>query len=76
MAWTWKPYQEASSSIPKDLLAFFVRMLPNPERFDNLPAPVLTESETKRLQINLNRLCQKGLASLTSNNFDKLENDL
>ncbi len=76
MAWNWKLYQEIDGSIPKDLLSFFVRMLPHPKQFDNLPAPVLTLSETKRLQINLKRLCQKGLASLTSDNFDKLDNNL
>ena len=40
------------------------------------PKPVLTPSETKRLQVNIVHLCNKGLLALTSDVFEKLEDDL
>ncbi|MBD1906442.1 type II toxin-antitoxin system RelE/ParE family toxin [Trichocoleus sp. FACHB-832] len=76
MAWTWELYQDASGEIPKDLLAFFVGLMPPDEFPPDPPVPVLTPSETKRLQVNLVRLCDKGLLSLTSDIFEKLEDDL
>lgn len=62
--------------IPKDLLAFFMRMIPPGELPPNADNPVLSASETRRLQVNLKYLCDKGLASLLSGNFEKLEDDL
>ncbi|MBD1880109.1 type II toxin-antitoxin system RelE/ParE family toxin [Coleofasciculus sp. FACHB-T130] len=76
MAWTWELYQDGSGEIPKDLLAFFVGLMPPDELPSDPPVPVLTLSETKRLQVNLVRLCNKGLLSLTSDIFEKLEDDL
>ncbi|HEY9872991.1 MAG TPA: type II toxin-antitoxin system RelE/ParE family toxin [Candidatus Obscuribacterales bacterium] len=76
MVWTWELYQDATGDIPKELLAFFVRFMPEDELPSNSPKPVLTASETKRLQVNLRYLCDKGLASLTSDIFEKLEDDL
>lgn len=76
MAWTWELYQDASGEIPKNLLAFFVRLMQPHELPSNPPAPLLTLSETKRLQVNLGRLCNKGLLALTSDIFEKLEDDL
>ena len=72
MAWTWQLYEDASGEVPKHLLAFFTGFVPGEE----LPLPVLTPSETKRLQVNLRYLCDKGLAALTSDIFEKLEDDL
>lgn len=76
MSWTWELYQDARRDIPKDLLAFFIRMIPEEEQPENPPKPVLTPAETKRLQVNLGYLCNKGLASLNSGIFEKLEDDL
>ena len=76
MAWTWELYLDARGEVPKDLLAFFVRFIPEGELPSNAPTPVLTPSETKRLQVNLRYLCDKGLASLNSDIFEKLEDDL
>lgn len=76
MTWTWELYQNGNGEIPKDLLAFFIRMIPEEEQPENPPKPLLSASETKRLQINLGYLCNKGLASLNSGIFEKLEHDL
>ncbi len=76
MTWTWELYLDTNGEIPKDLLAFFIRMIPEEEQPENPPKPLLSVSETKRLQINLGYLCNKGLASLTSGIFEKLEDDL
>ena len=76
MTWTWELYQDANEEIPKDLLAFFIRMIPEEEQPDNSPKPLLSASETRRLQVNLRYLCNKGLASLNSGIFEKLEDDL
>ena len=76
MTWTWELYQEANGEIPKNLLAFFIRMIPEEEQPENPPKPLLSASETKRLQVNLGYLCNKGLASLNSGIFEKLEDDL
>ncbi|MBD2409578.1 hypothetical protein FACHB389_09140 [Nostoc calcicola FACHB-389] len=76
MSWTWELYQDVNGEIPKDLLAFFIRMIPKQEQPENPPKPLLSASETKRLQVNLGYLCNKGLASLTSGIFEKLEDDL
>ncbi|MFB2876173.1 type II toxin-antitoxin system RelE/ParE family toxin [Floridanema aerugineum] len=76
MVWTWELYQDASGEVPKELLAFFIRMMPTDELPSSAPSPVLTLAETKRLQVNLGYLCSKGLASLTSDIFEKLEDDL
>ncbi len=76
MTWTWELYQDANEEIPKDLLAFFIRMIPEEEQPDNSPKPLLSASETRRLQVNLGYLCNKGLASLNSGIFEKLEDDL
>lgn len=53
-----------------------MRLIPEEEKSPDLPKPKLTEAETKRLQVNLKYLCDKGLASLSRDNFDKLEDDL
>ncbi len=66
MAWSWELYQNANGEIPRDLLAFFIRMIPEEEQSENPPKPLLSASETKRLQVNLSYLCNKGLASLSS----------
>lgn len=76
MVWTWELYLDARGEVPKDLLAFFVGLIPEGELPPNAPTPVLTPSETKRLQVNLRHLCDKGLASLNSDIFEKLEDDL
>ena len=76
MNWSWKLYQDVNGEIPKDLLAFFIRMIPPEEQPENPPKPLLSASETKRLQVNLGYLCNKGLLSLTSGIFEKLEDDL
>jgi phage-related protein len=76
VTWTWELYLDTNGEIPKDLLAFFIRMIPEEEQPENPPKPLLSVSETKRLQINLGYLCNKGLASLTSGIFEKLEDDL
>ncbi len=76
MTWTWELYQDANEEIPKDLLAFFIRMIPEEEQPDNSPKPLLSASETRRLQVNLGYLCNKGLASLNTGIFEKLEDDL
>ncbi|GGA23715.1 type II toxin-antitoxin system RelE/ParE family toxin [Okeania sp. KiyG1] len=76
MTWNWELYLDETEKIPKDLLAFFVRLIPEEEKSPDLPKPKLTEAETKRLQVNLKYLCDKGLASLSRDNFDKLEDDL
>ncbi len=76
MAWSWELYQDASGEIPKALLAFFVGLMPGDELPADGPMPVLTPSESKRLQVNLRYLCEKGLASLMSDIFEKLEDDL
>lgn len=76
MTWTWELYQDGSGEVPKALLAFFVGLMPPAELPADGPTPVLTPSESKRLQVNLRRLCKKGLASLTSDIFEKLEDDL
>ncbi|WP_373530872.1 type II toxin-antitoxin system RelE/ParE family toxin [Nostoc sp.] len=76
MTWTWELYLDVNGEIPKDLLAFFIRMIPEKEQPENPPKPLLSASETKRLQVNLGYLCNKGLASLTSGIFEKLEDDL
>ncbi len=76
MTWTWELYLDTNGEIPKDLLAFFIRMIPEEEQSENPPKPLLSDSETKRLQVNLDYLCNKGLASLTSGIFEKLEDDL
>ncbi|MCU0518809.1 MAG: type II toxin-antitoxin system RelE/ParE family toxin [Oscillatoria sp. Prado101] len=76
MAWTWELYEDGSGEVPKALLAFFVGLMPPAELPADGPKPVLTASESKRLQVNLRRLCEKGLASLTSDIFEKLEDDL
>jgi phage-related protein len=76
VVWTWELYLDARGEVPKDLLAFFVGFIPEGELPPNAPTPVLTPSETKRLQVNLRYLCDKGLASLNSDIFEKLEDDL
>jgi phage-related protein len=76
VTWTWELYLDTNGEIPKDLLAFFIRMIPEEEQSENPPKPLLSDSETKRLQVNLDYLCNKGLASLTSGIFEKLEDDL
>ena len=76
MSWNWELYQDVNGEIPKDLLAFFIRMIPQKEQPENPPKPLLSASETKRLQVNLGYLCNKGLLSLTSGIFEKLEDDL
>ena len=76
MTWTWELYQHVDGEIPQDLLAFFIRMIPQDEQPENPPKPLLSASETRRLQVNLGYLCNKGLASLTSGIFEKLEDDL
>ena len=76
MGWIWELYLDARGEVPKDLLAFFVGLIPEGELPPNAPRPVLTPSETKRLQVNLRYLCDKGLASFNSDIFEKLENDL
>lgn len=76
MSWTWELYQDVSGEIPKDLLAFFVGLMQPNELPPDSPKPVLTASETKRLQVNIGRLCNKGLLALTSDIFEKLEDDL
>jgi phage-related protein len=76
LIWTWELYQDVNGEIPKDLLAFFMRMIPEEEQPENPPNPLLSASETRRLQVNLGYLCNKGLASLTSGIFEKLENEL
>ena len=76
MVWTWELYLDARGEVPKDLLAFFVGLIPESELPSNAPTPILTPSETKRLQVNLRYLCDKGLASLNSDIFEKLEDDL
>ena len=76
MTWTWELYQDANGEIPKDLLAFFMRMIPAEEKPENPLKPLLSDSEIRRLQVNLGYLCKKGLESLTSGNFEKLEDDL
>ncbi|MEH2236962.1 type II toxin-antitoxin system RelE/ParE family toxin [Nostoc sp.] len=76
MTWTWELYLDVNGGIPKDLLAFFIRMIPEEEQPENSPKPLLSASETRRLQVNLGYLCDKGLASLTSGIFEKLEDDL
>jgi phage-related protein len=76
VTWTWELYLDTNGEIPKDLLAFFIRMIPEEEQPENPPKPLLSDSETKRLQVNLDYLCNKGLASLTSGIFEKLEDDL
>jgi phage-related protein len=76
MSWTWELYQDNNGDIPKDLLAFFVGLMPEGEKSPDLPESVLTPAESKRLQVNLGYLCDRGLASLTSGIFEKLEDDL
>ncbi|NEO51744.1 MAG: hypothetical protein F6K24_15365 [Okeania sp. SIO2D1] len=76
MKWTWELYLDETENVPKNLLTFFVRLIPEEEKSPDLPKPKLTEAETRRLQVNLKYLCEKGLASLTRDNFDKLEDDL
>ncbi|HAZ47616.1 MAG TPA: hypothetical protein DDW76_14410 [Cyanobacteria bacterium UBA11369] len=85
MAWTWQLYEDASGEVPKHLLAFFTGFVPGEEqKVETLHVetlhvtslPCLTPSETKRLQVNLRYLCDKGLAALTSDIFEKLEDDL
>lgn len=76
MVWTWELYLDARGEVPKDLLAFFVGLIPEAELPPNVPTPVLTPSETRRLQVNLRYLCDKGLASFKSDIFEKLEDDL
>lgn len=76
MAWTWELYLDASGETPKALLAFFIRLMQIDELPPDPPDPVLTPSETRRLQVNLTRLCNKGLLALTSDIFEKLEDNL
>jgi len=76
MGWTWELYLDARGEVPKELLAFFIGLMQEDELPPNPPLPVLTLSETKRLQVNLGYLCEKGLASLTSDIFEKLDDDL
>ncbi|GAA6617235.1 hypothetical protein [Scytonema sp. NUACC26] len=76
MSWTWQLYEDVSGEVPKELLAFFIMMIPEEEQPENPPKPLLSASETKRLQVNLGYLCDKGLASLSSGIFEKLEDDL
>ncbi|WP_017721639.1 type II toxin-antitoxin system RelE/ParE family toxin [Kamptonema formosum] len=76
MTWTWELYEDGSGEVPKALLAYFVELMPPAELPADGPQPVLTLSESNRLQFNLRRLCEKGLASLMSDNFEKLEDDL
>jgi phage-related protein len=76
MDWKWELYQDGSGEVPKALLAFFVGLMPPAELPADGPMPVLTPSESRRLQVNLRRLCDRGLASLMSDIFEKLEDDL
>lgn len=76
MSWTWELYQDANGEIPKELLAFFAGLAPPDELPPDAPKPVLSPSESRRLQKNLEYLCDKGLASLRSDIFEKLEDDL
>ncbi|MEH1858008.1 MAG: type II toxin-antitoxin system RelE/ParE family toxin [Nostoc sp.] len=61
---------------PQRFACFFYWMIPEQEQPENPPKPLLSPSETRRLQVNLGYLCNKGLASLTSGIFEKLEDDL
>lgn len=76
MTWTWELYQDTDGKISKDLLAFFIQLIPEAEKPDNSPNPILSAAESKRLQVNLGYLCRKGLASLNGGTFEKLEDDL
>lgn len=76
MPWTWELYQDANEEVPKDLLAFFVGLMPPDEVPPAPPESVLIPSEVRRLQVNLGYLCNKGLSALTSDIFEKLEDDL
>jgi phage-related protein len=76
MTWTWELYQDIDGEIPKELLAFFIRLAPEEEKPDNAPKPILNAAESKRLQKQLGYLCSKGLASLYGGTFEKLEDDL
>jgi phage-related protein len=74
--WTWELYQDVEGEIPKELLAFFILLVPEEERSQNSPKPALSKAESKRLQVNLGYLCSKGLASLCGGTVEKLEDDL
>jgi phage-related protein len=76
VSWTWELYQDAREEIPKELLAFFIQLIPETEKPDNSPKPILSAAESERLRVNLNRLCNRGLASLNGGTFEKLEDDL
>ena len=76
MTWDWEIYQDDNGEIPKDLLAFFIQLIPEAEKPDNLPKPILSAAESRRLQVNLEYLRRRGLASLNSGTFEKLEDDL
>jgi phage-related protein len=76
VSWTWELYQDAREEIPKELLAFFIRLIPETEKPDNSPKAILSAAESKRLQVNLGYLCNKGLASLNGGTFEKLEDGL
>ena len=53
MSWTWELYLDVNGEIPKDLLAFLIRRIPEDDKSENPPKPFLSASETKRLQVNL-----------------------
>lgn len=76
MTWDLKIYQDGNGKIPKDLLGFFIQIMPEAEKPENPPKPILSAAESKRLQVNLGYLCNKGLASLNGGTFEKLEDDL
>ena len=76
VTWEWEPYRDANGEIPKDLIAFFIRLMKEPEKPDNPPKPILSAAESRRLQVNLEYLRRKGLASLNGGTFEKLEDDL
>ncbi|AFY33315.1 hypothetical protein [Calothrix sp. PCC 7507] len=42
----WELYQDVNGEIPKDLLAFFIRMIPEQEQPENPPKPLLSACET------------------------------
>lgn len=48
MTWTWELYQDANGEIPKDLLAFFIRMIPDEEQPENPPKPLLSRANASK----------------------------
>ncbi|BAZ43866.1 hypothetical protein NIES4102_08690 [Chondrocystis sp. NIES-4102] len=56
MSWTWELYQNINGEIPKELLAFFIRLISDEEKLNNSLKPIVSAAESKRLQINLRYL--------------------